>query len=179
MEADGSMLSQQSLGHVPDPSQRQSLQAKTAVTQFKLLSVSADAKTSLVECQPLTGRSHQIRSASPLLVITGRMSKAVQQSMQCAMGSNMVTCTLFVEPELCFSGLHGNCVVFLPCETSLLHALHLLAAIGLPMKQGEFKDTDSSQTCQTYVTAIHSIKVMLSCIAKTTCRLSGRTKSQL
>lgn len=96
MEADGSMSSQQSLGHVPDPSQRECLQAKTAVTQFKLLSVSADAKTSLVECQPLTGRSHQIRSASPLLVITGRMSKAEQQRMQCAMGSSMVTCVLFV-----------------------------------------------------------------------------------
>lgn len=61
MEADGSMCAQQSLGQVPSPSARQTLQAKTATTDFRLLSVSADAETSLVECQPLTGRSHQIR----------------------------------------------------------------------------------------------------------------------
>lgn len=62
MEPDGSLSAKQSLGHVPDPSQRQGLQAKTATTEFKLLAVAADEQTSLVQCQPLTGRSHQIRS---------------------------------------------------------------------------------------------------------------------
>ena len=61
MEPDGSLAEQQSLGAVPLPSQNQQLQAKEAQTSFKLLSVAPDGKTSLVECLPKTGRTHQIR----------------------------------------------------------------------------------------------------------------------
>ena len=35
---------------------------RTATTHFRLLSVAPDGLTSLVECRPLTGRSHQIRA---------------------------------------------------------------------------------------------------------------------
>lgn len=58
---DGSLAEKQSLGSVPLPSQSQQLQAKEAQTGFRLLSVSPDGKTSLVECVPRTGRTHQIR----------------------------------------------------------------------------------------------------------------------
>lgn len=37
------------------------LQPKTAQTLIRLLEASADGQTSLVECRPLTGRTHQIR----------------------------------------------------------------------------------------------------------------------
>lgn len=61
MNQDGSLAEKQSLGSVPIPSQSQQLQAKEAQTGFRLLSVSPDDKTSLVECVPRTGRTHQIR----------------------------------------------------------------------------------------------------------------------
>lgn len=61
MNDDGSLAERQSLGSVPLPSQSQQLQAKEAQTGFRLLSVSPDGKTSLVECVPRTGRTHQIR----------------------------------------------------------------------------------------------------------------------
>lgn len=61
MDSDGALAERQSLGAVPLPSQRQQLQAKEAQTSFRLLSVAADGKTSLVECLPKTGRTHQIR----------------------------------------------------------------------------------------------------------------------
>ncbi len=61
MEPDGSVSHKQSLGNVPEASQSQKLQAKEAQTSFTLLSVASDGKTSLVECQPKTGRTHQIR----------------------------------------------------------------------------------------------------------------------
>lgn len=61
MNQDGSLAEKQSLGPVPLPSQSQQLQAKEAQTGFRLLSVSPDDKTSLVECVPRTGRTHQIR----------------------------------------------------------------------------------------------------------------------
>jgi len=37
-------------------------QARPAVTEFRLLSIAPDGLTSLVECRPLTGRSHQLRA---------------------------------------------------------------------------------------------------------------------
>lgn len=61
MNDDGSLAERQSLGSVPFPSQSQQLQAKESQTGFRLLSVSPDGKTSLVECEPKTGRTHQIR----------------------------------------------------------------------------------------------------------------------
>ena len=61
MESDGSLAQQQSLGKVPLPSQRQQLQAKEAQTSLSLLCHAPDGKTSLVECKPKTGRTHQIR----------------------------------------------------------------------------------------------------------------------
>lgn len=61
MEADGSMSDKQSLGKVPEASQSQKLQAKEAQTSFRLLSIAPDQQTSLVECRPKTGRTHQIR----------------------------------------------------------------------------------------------------------------------
>ncbi|KAL0029889.1 hypothetical protein WJX77_006132 [Trebouxia sp. C0004] len=61
MEADGSLSHKQSMGRVPEVGQNQKLQAKEAQTGFRLLSVAPDARTSLVECQPKTGRTHQIR----------------------------------------------------------------------------------------------------------------------
>ena len=36
-------------------------QAKGAITEFRLLSRAADGLTSVVQCCPLTGRTHQIR----------------------------------------------------------------------------------------------------------------------
>ena len=36
--------------------------AKSACTKFRRLHVAADGLTSVVECRPLTGRTHQIRS---------------------------------------------------------------------------------------------------------------------
>jgi 23S rRNA-/tRNA-specific pseudouridylate synthase len=36
--------------------------ARPAVTEFRLLAVALDGLTSLVECRPLTGRSHQLRA---------------------------------------------------------------------------------------------------------------------
>jgi 23S rRNA-/tRNA-specific pseudouridylate synthase len=36
--------------------------ARPAVTEFRLLAVAPDGLTSLVECRPLTGRSHQLRA---------------------------------------------------------------------------------------------------------------------
>ena len=64
MDCDGSLAEKQSLGSVPLPSQNQQLQAKEAQTSFSLLSVAPDGKTSLVECWPRTGRTHQIRCLS-------------------------------------------------------------------------------------------------------------------
>lgn len=61
MNDDGGLAEKQSLGSVPVPCQSQQLQAKEAQTSFKLRSVSPDGKTSLVECMPKTGRTHQIR----------------------------------------------------------------------------------------------------------------------
>lgn len=61
MNPDGTLAKQQSLGKVPLPTQSQGLQAKDAQTSFKLLSVAPDGRTSLVECLPKTGRTHQIR----------------------------------------------------------------------------------------------------------------------
>ncbi|KAA6423566.1 MAG: RNA pseudourine synthase 7-like [Trebouxia sp. A1-2] len=61
MEAEGSLSQKQSMGRVPEVGQNQELQAKEAQTGFRLLSVASDACTSLVECQPKTGRTHQIR----------------------------------------------------------------------------------------------------------------------
>ena len=63
MEPDGSLSHKQSMGRAPEVGQNQTLQAKEAQTGFRLLSVAPDARTSLVECQPKTGRTHQIRSA--------------------------------------------------------------------------------------------------------------------
>ena len=37
-------------------------QVRPAATEFRLLGISPDGKTSLVECRPRTGRSHQIRA---------------------------------------------------------------------------------------------------------------------
>lgn len=64
MEPDGKLAEQQSMGKVPEPTQSQGLQAKAAQTDFRLLAIAADGKTSLVECQPKTGRTHQIRHGS-------------------------------------------------------------------------------------------------------------------
>lgn len=61
MESDGSVSQKQSLGIVPEAIQTQKLVAREAQTGFTLLSVAPDGKTSLVECQPKTGRTHQIR----------------------------------------------------------------------------------------------------------------------
>lgn len=61
VDSNGRLAEKQSLGAVPLPSQLQQLQAKEAQTSFRLLSVAADGKTSLVECLPKTGRTHQIR----------------------------------------------------------------------------------------------------------------------
>lgn len=46
---------ERSINKVPAP-------AKPSLTHFRLLDVAPDGTTSLVECQPLTGRTHQIRA---------------------------------------------------------------------------------------------------------------------
>ena len=74
IEANGMLSDKQSMGRVPEPSQSQGLQAKAAQTDVRLLSIAADGKTSLVECRPKTGRTHQIRYllALELSCITGQ-----------------------------------------------------------------------------------------------------------
>jgi len=78
MEADGSLSHKQSMGRVPEVGQNQKLQAKEAQTGFRLLSVAPDARTSLVECQPKTGRTHQIRSAFESACLLGHVTRVKQ-----------------------------------------------------------------------------------------------------
>ncbi len=78
MEADGSLSQKQSMGRVPEAGQNQKLQAKEAQTGFRLLSVAPDARTSLVECQPKTGRTHQIRSAFQSACLLGHVTRVQQ-----------------------------------------------------------------------------------------------------
>jgi hypothetical protein len=74
MEPDGSLSHKQSMGRVPEVGQNQKLQAKEAQTGFRLLSVAPDARTSLVECQPKTGRTHQIRSVFGFTCLVGHVT---------------------------------------------------------------------------------------------------------
>lgn len=46
-----------------DLERRNNIQGKDAVTEFRLLGAASDGLTSVVQCRPLTGRTHQLRCA--------------------------------------------------------------------------------------------------------------------
>ena len=63
-----------------DLERRKTVQGKDAVTEFRLLGAAPDGLTSVVQCRPLTGRTHQLRCAQGSL--TGSLPCALDQQGQ-------------------------------------------------------------------------------------------------
>ncbi len=108
MEADGSLSHKQSMGRVPEAGQNQKLQAKEAQTSFMLLSVAPDARTSLVECQPKTGRTHQIRSAFGFAYFLGHVTHVQQICLHLKTARNLASHQLCI----CRWCVAGMCNVY-------------------------------------------------------------------
>ena len=68
-----------------DLERRKNIQGKDAVTEFRLLRAASDGLTSVVQCRPLTGRTHQLRCAQGSL--TESCAMQMERAWHCVHGA--------------------------------------------------------------------------------------------